>query len=228
LGMLVHVLYKGLEISANAVIHEFAFSATCRKQEKAENPRSTCRSPQRPLRSRQLRGSIYENLREFPKNCVGYRESFLETPDGHRLFRDRFLNFASDNACASDSQSLGRKPKGQFRLPINSHYPFPRVSEGSFECHSCLVMNYIANDRHAHNPKIRLLNARMISSALDDADRTGLIGLLQNFQSHLECNHPGRAVAAQSDAKQFRRRRSRVAFLFNCLHVQAVPILYEC
>jgi hypothetical protein len=34
----VHVLYKGLEFPANAVIHEFAFSATCRKHKKAENP----------------------------------------------------------------------------------------------------------------------------------------------------------------------------------------------
>jgi hypothetical protein len=53
-----------------------------------------------------------------------------------------------------NSHSLGRKPKGQFRLPINSHYPFPRVPEGSFECHSCLVINYIAIVRYAHNPKV--------------------------------------------------------------------------
>ena len=53
-----------------------------------------------------------------------------------------------------NSHSLGRQPKGQFRLPINSHYPFPRVPEGSFECHSCLVMNYIANNRYPHNPKV--------------------------------------------------------------------------
>ena len=36
----VHVLYKGPEIPANAVIPEFAISATYRKQEKAENPGS--------------------------------------------------------------------------------------------------------------------------------------------------------------------------------------------
>ena len=54
----------------------------------------------------------------------------------------------------ANSHSLGHKPKGQFRLPINSHYPFPRVPEGSFECHSCLVMNHIANARHAHTPKV--------------------------------------------------------------------------
>ena len=54
-----------------------------------------------------------------------------------------------------NSRSLGDKPKGEFRLPINSHYPFPRVPKGSFKCHSCLVMNYIANDRHAHNPKVK-------------------------------------------------------------------------
>jgi hypothetical protein len=54
----------------------------------------------------------------------------------------------------TDSRSLGCKPKGQFPLPINSHYPFPRVPEGSFECHSCLVMNHIANNRYPHNPKV--------------------------------------------------------------------------
>jgi hypothetical protein len=27
----------------------------------------------------------------------------------------------------SRAQSLGRKPKGQFRLPINSQCPFPKV-----------------------------------------------------------------------------------------------------
>jgi hypothetical protein len=27
-----------------------------------------------------------------------------------------------------NSHSLGRKPKGQFQLPFNSHYPFPRVT----------------------------------------------------------------------------------------------------
>jgi len=53
-----------------------------------------------------------------------------------------------------NSHSLGRQPKAQFRLPINSHYPFPRIPEGSFECHSCLVMNYIANNRYPHNPKV--------------------------------------------------------------------------
>ena len=38
--MVVHVLYKGPEIPANAVIPEFAISATCRKHEKVENPGS--------------------------------------------------------------------------------------------------------------------------------------------------------------------------------------------
>jgi hypothetical protein len=50
---------------------------------------------------------------------------------------------SSDHTCPT-SHSLGRQPKGRFRLPINSHYPFPRVPEGSFECHLCLVANYIA------------------------------------------------------------------------------------
>src|SRR6266496_2343274 len=53
-----------------------------------------------------------------------------------------------------NSDFLGRKPKGRNRLPFNSQYPFPRVPQGSFECHSCLVMNHIANARHAYNPKV--------------------------------------------------------------------------
>jgi len=28
----------------------------------------------------------------------------------------------------ANSHSVGRKPKGPFQLPINSHYPFPRVT----------------------------------------------------------------------------------------------------
>jgi hypothetical protein len=62
----------------------------------------------------------------------------------------------SDWRCEKRGQlpSRGREPKGPFQLPINSQYPFPRVPEGSFECHSCLVMNYIANAWHAHNPTV--------------------------------------------------------------------------
>jgi hypothetical protein len=33
----------------------------------------------------------------------------------------------------SPTHSLGHKPKGQNRLPFNSHYLFPRVTSGSFE-----------------------------------------------------------------------------------------------
>ena len=32
----------------------------------------------------------------------------------------------------ANSHPLGRKLKGQFLLPINSQFPFPRVPEGSF------------------------------------------------------------------------------------------------
>jgi hypothetical protein len=49
-----------------------------------------------------------------------------------------------------------RGEKTQRSISTPDQLPLP-VSEGylsSFECHSCLVMNYIANARHAHNPKV--------------------------------------------------------------------------
>jgi hypothetical protein len=64
------------------------------------------------------------------------------------------LHLSVRRCALANSHSLGRKPKGQNRLPFNSHYPFPRVPQGSFDCHSCLVINYIAKAKYAHNPKV--------------------------------------------------------------------------
>jgi hypothetical protein len=53
--------------------------------------------------------------------------------------------------------SLGRKPKGgagRNRLPFDSQSASPRLTYGSSRCHSCRKLNYLARDRHAHNPKV--------------------------------------------------------------------------
>ena len=46
----------------------------------------------------------------------------------------------------------GEKTQRSISTPDQLQCPFPRVPKSSFECHSCLVINYIANVRHAHNP----------------------------------------------------------------------------
>jgi hypothetical protein len=145
----VRVCTNGPRILGKMTNRAFAISVIYSKCQGAANTGATCRSPERPLRSRQVRASIYENAPAKLRRLS--RELFR---NAGRSFRDRFLNFVRDNACASNSHSLERKPKGQNPLPFNSHYPFPRVPQGSFECHSCLVMNHIANARHAHNPKV--------------------------------------------------------------------------
>src|ERR1035441_1610422 len=51
---------------------------------------------------------------------------------------------------------LGRFPKAKTyktRLPLDSHYPFPGVPEGSLSCHSCLCFPSVHVSRCSHNPK---------------------------------------------------------------------------
>jgi hypothetical protein len=95
------------------------------------------------------------------------------------------------------SHFLGRKPKGQNRLPIDSHYLFLRVPEGSFECHSCLVINYIANAKYAHNPKVGGSNP---SPATNPINR--LHGFVSAPKLPLTPNSSGRIVLA-SDFLRF-------------------------
>ena len=58
--------------------------------------------------------SVHEECLKMGKHG-GFREQRTDSPK----------SWVADRAT---SPSLGRKPKGQFRLPFNSHYPFPRVS----------------------------------------------------------------------------------------------------
>ncbi len=47
------------------------------------------------------------------------------------------------------------KPKPiKIRLPLDSHYPFPRVPQGSLSCHSCLCFPSVHVSRCSHNPKV--------------------------------------------------------------------------
>ena len=49
---------------------------------------------------------------------------------------------------------LRQIPTLRNRLPFNAHYPSRGFLKALQSCHSCLVVNYLARDRHAHNPKV--------------------------------------------------------------------------